>query len=63
MKCDSCLEKLKKGDKYIEYEGSRYCGDCYKEHTFTTYTIDGNYLATSDDGVLEYDKYDEEEGV
>ncbi|MER2001275.1 MAG: hypothetical protein ABS862_01530 [Carnobacterium inhibens] len=61
MRCEYCEKTLKKGDDYIEYEENRYCGDCYEGYTVTTYTVDGEYLATDDDGVSEYGKWNVED--
>lgn len=61
MKCEYCEKTLNKGDDYIEYEGERFCGDCYEGYTTTTYTVGGDFLAYDDDGVLEYSKWNEEE--
>lgn len=61
MKCEYCKKALKKGDDYIEYERERYCGDCYEAHTFTDYSVGGQFLAAEDDGIIEYDKYSQED--
>lgn len=61
MRCEICEKPLNKGDDYIEFEDDRYCGDCYEGYTNTTYTVGGEFLASDDDGVLEYNKYNLEE--
>lgn len=61
MKCETCEKPLKRGDNYIEYEGERFCGDCYEGYTFRNYSVGGEFLATDDDGVAEYGHWNEED--
>ena len=62
MICEYCEKKLKIGDTYIEYDGERYCEDCYEGYTITSYSIGGEFLATDDNGVMEYNFANEEGG-
>lgn len=61
MICEHCENKITEEDKYIKHEYERYCSECYESHTITIYSIGGEYLATDDDGVVEYDSWSKED--
>ena len=60
-KCECCEEEITKKDEYIEYDGERFCSDCYQADTSTSYFIGGEYLANDGDGVVEYGLWNLEE--
>ena len=61
MRCECCERELAKSDDYIKYEDERFCSNCYESEQSTLYFIEGEYLATDDDGVEEYGGWNEEE--
>lgn len=61
MICDYCEKTLTKGDSYIKFEDERICSDCSYSNTIISYFVDGEFIATDDDGVEVYDSWDVEE--
>ena len=50
MYCENCDRDLAVGDNYIKVdEHQRYCSDCYEVNTFTTYSVDGEFVGDEND--------------
>lgn len=61
MYCENCDKDLSVGDHYIKVdEYQRYCSDCYKENTFTTYSVGGEFVGDEND-TGEYDDWNKED--
>lgn len=62
MKCDFCEKEidLKNHEPYIKFYGERACSKCYTASKITSYFVGGEFLATDDDGVEEFDWYNKE---
>lgn len=46
MKCSNCGKEIKENEEILitdDYE-EIYCADCFKENSFTTYTVDGEVV-------------------
>lgn len=51
--CESCDKDLNVGDEYIKVDDyTRYCSDCFKENTFTYYTVGGEEVADENNAEL-----------
>lgn len=62
MKCDFCEKEidLKNFEPYIKFDGERACRNCYTASKITSYFVGGEFWATDDDGVEEFDWYNKE---
>jgi hypothetical protein len=58
--CAVCEKELKLGDEYIKQdEKTRYCENCYEEHTVTYYTVRGEPVGDEND-IEAFDSWDQE---